>query len=101
LGRYISVTLISFKDKAIGSNKMLMSVVLGRGLAAAVLAEVIRSTNIIGATLISDTIIVVIIVSVVVSTLGTSLIGRRMKRCDSELKKMNKKSSKNLSSIKN
>ncbi|MFH0928798.1 MAG: cation:proton antiporter [Candidatus Aenigmatarchaeota archaeon] len=100
VGRYMSVTLISFKDKILGSNKMVMSIVLGRGLAAAVLAEIIRSSNIIGASLLSDTIIVVIISSVVVSTLGVSVIGRRMKRCDSELKSVDKKASKKLSSIK-
>ncbi|MBN2202663.1 MAG: cation:proton antiporter [Candidatus Aenigmarchaeota archaeon] len=101
VGRYVAVTLVSYKDKALENNKLTMSIVLGRGLAAAVLAEVIRSSNIIGASLISDTIIVVIISSVIISTLGVSIIGRKLNRCDSELKKVDKKSSKKISSIKN
>ena len=90
-GRYLAVTVISFKDKILECNRMLMSIVVGRGLAAAVLAEVIRTSNIVGSKLIADIIIVVIIASVVLSTIGISVIGRNMKRCDGELKKNEKK----------
>jgi cell volume regulation protein A len=94
--RYVATTLISFKDKILESNKMLMSSVMGRGLAAAVLAEVVRTSGIPNSAIFSDIIIVVIISSVVVSTIGVSLAGRKIKRVDGELKKCGKK----VSSIK-
>jgi len=89
--RYLAVTIISFKDKTLEENKILMSVVMGRGLAAAVLAEVVRTSNIIASRTIADMVVVVIIVSVVLSTVGVSVIGRTMKREDGELKKAGKK----------
>ena len=96
VGRYISVFLVTYKDNILASNITTMSVVMGRGLAAAVLAEIVRSSNVPGAGIFSDIVIVVIISSVIVSTVGISLIGRKIKRCDSEL---NKEKKKKLSSI--
>jgi cell volume regulation protein A len=95
-GRYIAVTLVSYKDKILECNRTIMSIVMGRGLAAAVLAEVIRTSGIIGSKVIADIIIVVIISSVVLSTIGVSIIGRNLKRCDGEMKKSEKK----ISSVK-
>jgi cell volume regulation protein A len=89
--RYIAVTVVSFKDKILGDNKMLMSVVMGRGLAAAVLAEVVRVSNIPGSEVFSDIIIVVIIASVAISTIGISVIGRKMQRVDIKSEKISKK----------
>jgi cell volume regulation protein A len=89
--RYISTTVISFKDKILEANKTLMSVVMGRGLAAAVLAEIVRTSNIPGSEIFSDIIIVVIIASVVVSTVGISLIGRKLQRVDLKSEEVSKK----------
>lgn len=94
--RYVATTVISFKDKVLESNKLLMTSVMGRGLAAAVLAEVVRTSGIPNSSIFSDIIIVVIISSVVVSTIGVSWAGRKMKRVDTGLKKAGKK----VSSIK-
>ena len=94
--RYVATTVISFKDKILENNKLLMCSVMGRGLAAAVLAEVVRSSGIPNSSIFSDIIVVVIISSVVVSTIGVSLAGRKIKRVDGELKKCGKK----VSSIK-
>lgn len=92
--RYVSVTAVCFKDKILEGNKMLMTSVMGRGLAAAVLAEVVRASNIPGSEIFPDIIIVVIIASVVVSTLGVSIAGRKMKRIDTKMEK-----TKNVSSV--
>lgn len=96
-GRYLSVLIISYRDKILESNRVVMSVVMGRGLAAAVLAEVVRTSSIAGSDIFSDIVIVVIISSVIISTLGVSIIGRKMKRCDSDLNKVEKKK---ISSVK-
>ena len=98
-GRYLAVTLVSYKDKILECNKTIMSVVMGRGLAAAVLAEVIRTSGIIGSRVIADVVIVVIISSVVLSTVGVSVIGRNLKRCDGELK-LKREGKKKVSSVK-
>jgi len=91
--RYVSVTAVSFKDKILEDNRMLMTSIMGRGLAAAVLAEVVRASNIPGSEIFPDIIIVVIIASVVVSTLGVSIVGRKMKRIDTKMEKTKKVSS--------
>ncbi len=91
--RYVAVTAVSFKDKILEGNKMLMTSIMGRGLAAAVLAEVVRASNIPGSEIFPDIIIVVIIASVVVSTLGVSIVGRKMKRFDTKMEKTKKVSS--------
>ena len=88
--------MVTYKDSILASNITTMSVVMGRGLAAAVLAEIVRASNVPGASIFSDIVIVVIITSVIISTVGISLIGRKIKRCDSEL---NKEKKKKLSSI--
>ena len=87
LARYISTTVISFKDKVLESNKTLMTVILGRGLAAAVLAEVVRTSAIPGSEIFPDIIIVVIIASVVISTIGVSVIRNKMRKVDTKTKK--------------
>ena len=94
--RYVSTTVICFGDKILQNNKILMSSVMGRGLAAAVLAEVVRFSNIPGSELFSDIIIVVIIASVIISTVAVSIVGRRTKRVDEKLGKSIKK----ISSVK-
>jgi len=81
-GRYIGVILTSIKNTILEENKVLMSVVLPRGLAAAVLAQIVKSSNIPGTEIFPDIIILIIIYSVIISTLGVSIIGRKIKKTD-------------------
>ena len=70
--RYISVTIASIKDKILEPNNLLMTIVLPRGLAAAVLAQIVSTLNIPGLEMFSDIIILTIIYSVIISTIGVS-----------------------------
>jgi cell volume regulation protein A len=82
MGRYLSVVVASIKDKILFSNKNLMTTVMPRGLAAAVLAQIIISSKISGTEIFPDIIILIIVFSVVISTVSVSLIGRKMKKTD-------------------
>ncbi|MEM5782122.1 MAG: cation:proton antiporter, partial [Candidatus Aenigmatarchaeota archaeon] len=81
-GRYLSVVVLSIKDKVIEDNKILMTIMLPRGLAAAVLAQILRNYNIVGTEPFSDIIILTIVYSVVISTIGISILSRKLKKTD-------------------
>jgi cell volume regulation protein A len=77
LGRYISVTISSFNEKILSSRKDLMLIMMPRGLSAAVLAQIVITSGIMGTELFSDIILLIIIYSVLVSSFGMFMIKRR------------------------
>jgi cell volume regulation protein A len=78
-GRYISVLLISFNNKILAPHRDLMTVMMPRGLSAAVLAQIVVSSNIPGTQLFPDMILLTIIYSVLISSVGIFMIKRRRK----------------------
>ena len=66
----------TIKNKILEDNKFLMSVVMPRGLAAAVLAQIVINNSVPGTGAFQDMIILVIIFSVIISTVGVSVLER-------------------------
>ena len=77
LGRYISVRISSFNEKILSSRKDLMLIMMPRGLSAAVLAQIVITSGIMGTELFPDIILLIIIYSVLISSFGIFMIKRR------------------------
>lgn len=77
LGRYISVRISSFNEKVLSSRKDLMLIMMPRGLSAAVLAQIVITSGIMGTELFPDIILLIIIYSVLISSFGIFMIKRR------------------------
>ena len=84
LGRYVGVRLTSFGDNELKSFNSLISLMMPRGLAAAIMAQLVVSSGIVNASLFPDMILIVIIASVLVSSLGSSYL---KSKADESLKK--------------
>ena len=74
-GRWISVKIISFRDKLIKKYSSLITGMLSRGLAAAVVAQMVFSSGIKHATAFPDLTLTVIMVTVVISAIISSIRG--------------------------
>lgn len=68
--RYISVYAVSINDTLLKSNRMIMTFMVPRGLAAAVLAELVITSGITGVEQFPNIVITVILVSVLITTIG-------------------------------
>jgi cell volume regulation protein A len=79
LGRYAVVYLVSKDDQVLRENRRLVSLMLPRGLAAAIMAQLVISTNIEYASMFPDIIIIVIISTVIISSVGSFLISRSIR----------------------
>ena len=75
-GRYIGVTLTAFRDKELQSHINVITYMMPRGLAAAIMAQLVVSSNIQKASLFPDLILIIIITTVAISSLGTALLKR-------------------------
>jgi len=85
LGRTAVVYLITSDDPVLGENRRLISLMLPRGLAAAIMAQIVISTNIEYASMFPDIIIIVIISTVVISSVGSFLTSRSMRDREADL----------------
>ena len=76
-GRYIGTGLISWGDEELQQHGSLITLMMPRGLAAAIMAQLVASSGISYASLFPDIIIIVIIVSVMISSVGSSYLRRK------------------------
>lgn len=76
LGRFSTVSLLFIKDLYLRKNKGIISIMLPRGLAAAVIAQMALISGIEKASLISEVVIMVIISTVIISAIGTSIVSK-------------------------
>ncbi len=72
-GRWISVKIISFKDKLISSNSFLISGMLSRGLAAAVIAQMVYNSKISYYNVFPDVVLTIIMTTVIISAIISSI----------------------------
>ena len=79
-GRFITVLIASIKNPLLKENRKILTIIFPRGLAAAILAQMIVSSNAPNAILYPDLVITVIIGSVLISSIGSSLIKSNLKR---------------------
>jgi cell volume regulation protein A len=76
-GRYIGTGLISWGDGELRQHGSLITLMMPRGLAAAIMAQLVASSGILYASLFPDMIIIVIIASVLISSIGSSYLKRK------------------------
>jgi cell volume regulation protein A len=88
-GRLISSYFASLGDTLLEKNRGILTIILPRGLAAAVLSQLIVTSNISKSYIFSDIIIIVIIITVIISSIGSSIIERSMKNSIDEKEKIN------------
>ena len=79
-GRLLTVLIASIKNPLLKENRKILTIIFPRGLAAAILAQMIVSSNAPNAILYPDLVITVIIGSVLISSIGSSLIKSNLKR---------------------
>jgi cell volume regulation protein A len=77
-GRYGSIYVISIGEQFLRKNMEIMTVMLPRGLAAAVLAELVVASGIPNANVFSQAVITIILSTVVIASVGTSFIKTKM-----------------------
>ncbi len=80
VGRYIGVTFTTFRDPELGEYNSIITSMMPRGLAAAIMAQLVASSGIAYSSMFPELIMIVIIVSVVISSVGAALLKRRMSR---------------------
>ncbi|NIN63893.1 MAG: hypothetical protein GTO63_04090, partial [Anaerolineae bacterium] len=80
VGRFIGVTFTAFRDTELRKNGGVLTSMMPRGLAAAIMAQLVASSGIAYSSMFPELIMIVIIVSVVISSMGSSLLKRRMKK---------------------
>lgn len=90
--RYLAVRISSFKDDMMKDHVKIMTTMMPRGLAAAILAQVVSTSGIPNASLYSDLVITVIIASVVIASAGSFVFRNNKQR--EEKKKNGEKNSK-------
>lgn len=76
-GRYLGVQLTAFRDKELRQHSKILSFMMPRGLAAAIMAQLVVASNIEKASLFPDLILIIIIASVIISSLGIAMIKPR------------------------
>ena len=79
-GRFITVLIASIKNPLLKENRKILTFIFPRGLAAAILAQMVVSSSAPNAILYSDLVITVIISSVLISSIASSLIKSNLKR---------------------
>lgn len=102
--RYLATSIVSFKDYLLKSNKRVMTIMLPRGLAAAVLANLVIISGIQHLAEFSEIVITVIFMTVLISAVGTFTIlksfGRSIKVKENIEKKKIEEQEKKLKKIK-
>ncbi len=98
LGRYFVSFMISSRENDLRNYRGVITLMLPRGLAAAVVAQLIVSYGILHSQEISDLTITIIVSTVVVAAVGASLIRLKTLKEEKEVKKENNKSRNNKNS---
>jgi len=80
VGRFIGVMFTTFRDPELGEYSSVLTSMMPRGLAAAIMAQLVASSGIAHSSMFPELIMIVIIVSVVISSIGAAIIKRRMNR---------------------
>jgi len=78
-GRFIGVLLTSYGDEELQRYNSLIILMMPRGLAAAIMAQLVATSGILNASLYPDIILIVIIVSVIVTSIGNSYLQSKLK----------------------
>jgi len=73
-GRYLGVLLTSIKDPELQQHTKILTFMMPRGLAAAIMAQLVVSYNIENSSMYPDLILIIIITSVIISSLGSALL---------------------------
>ena len=76
-GRYLSAWVVSMKSAVLRENINLVSIMLPRGLAAAVFVEILKSFNVPYLDTYANIIITVIMTTVIIGSVGSSIIRRK------------------------
>lgn len=77
--RYLAVRLSTIRDQELAEVKWVLTTMLPRGLAAAVIAQIVSTSGIVNASSYLGIVIPVIILSVILSSVGFFLWGRKSK----------------------
>lgn len=80
VGRFIGVTFTAFRDSELRKNSGVLTSMMPRGLAAAIMAQLVAWSGIAYSSMFPELIMIVIILSVVISSVGASLLKRRMNK---------------------
>ncbi|MBN2336172.1 cation:proton antiporter [Candidatus Bathyarchaeota archaeon] len=89
VGRFVGVMFTTFRDPEFGEYRSVLTSMMPRGLAAAIMAQLVASSGVAYASTFPELIMIVIIVSVVISSVGASLLKRRMKLASRETGNLN------------
>ena len=77
LSRYLAVLMSCLGNRALFANRRLLTSMLARGLSAAVVAQIVVTSEIPNASVYPDIVIAVILVTVIISSIGITLFARR------------------------
>jgi len=77
VGRFIGVMFTTFRDPELSEYSSVLTSMMPRGLAAAIMAQLVASSGIAYSSMFPELIMIVIIVSVVISSVGATLLKRR------------------------
>ena len=77
-GRYIGVFFTSYGDEELQRYNSLIILMMPRGLAAAIMAQLVATSGILNASLYPDIILIVIIASVIVTSIGSSYLKSKL-----------------------
>lgn len=80
VGRFIGVMFTTFRDPELSECSSILTSMMPRGLAAAIMAQLVASSGIAYSSMFPELIMIVIIVSVVISSMGAAVLKRRMNR---------------------
>lgn len=78
-GRFIGVLLTSYGDEELQRYNSLIILMMPRGLAAAIMAQLVATSGVLNASSYPDIILIVIIVSVIVTSIGNSYLQSKLK----------------------
>jgi cell volume regulation protein A len=96
VGRYIGVTFTTFRDHELGEYSGVITSMMPRGLAAAIMAQLVASSGIAYSSMFPELIMIVIIVSVVISSMGATLLKRRTNRAGVDIDQTNASTESNV-----
>lgn len=80
LGRFIGVKLTSYRDPELDRHSVLLTTMLPRGLAAAIMAQLVASSGIRNASIYPELIMMVIIFTVIISSMSGVILEKRKKK---------------------
>ncbi|HLC39647.1 MAG TPA: cation:proton antiporter [archaeon] len=89
--RYLAVYVTSLGNPILNGGRKILTLMLPRGLAAAVMAQIVSTSNIPNASIYTDIVITVIIASVVISSLGSFFASTKQPVKTSEDSKLSSK----------